>query len=80
MRNDELIEKFIKDNFDLTQFDLSWENDWKAHLKDFHGNKLSIITFNPEEIWTMINDVKYLKYRLTTCRCTGEETWVVVND
>lgn len=78
MRNKKLIEKFIKDNFDLTNFNLTWENNWRALLEDTDGNTLEICTFDPEEIWTMINDVKHLKYRLKECNFC--HYWVIVND
>lgn len=78
MKNKKLIEKFIKDNFDLTNFNLVWKNDWSVDLIDNGGDVLTICTFDPLEIWTMINDVKHLKYRLKECNCGN--FWVVVND
>lgn len=78
MRNKKLIEKFIKDHFDLTNFNMIWENDWCCHLIDDNNDKITISTFIPTEIWTMINDVKYLKYKFKECHCGNY--WVVAND
>lgn len=72
MRNKELIKKFMEDNFDLTAFDIKWEHEWIVSLYDIEGNRLTIMTFDPTELWTTINGVKYLSYRLQ------DNNWIVV--
>lgn len=78
MRNKELLERFIKDNFDIKNFDIIWKSDWEVLLIDKKGNVLTLATIIPYQIFSMINDVKYLKYELKSCHCTTE--WVVIND
>lgn len=78
MRNKELLEKFIKDNFDIKNFNIIWEEDWLVKLIDKNDNELTLSSIIPFEIFTMINNVKHLKYALKENYGTTE--WVVVND
>lgn len=80
MKSRKFIERFIKDNFDLSYFDLFWETDYFLRLVDINGESLDICAFNPEEIWTSLNGVPYLKYRLIVHTPTGKELWEVIND
>lgn len=80
MRNRELIDRFIRDNFNLTMFDLIWKSDYLAKLVDINGEILEVCSFNPEEIWTSVNGVLYLKYKLVTHSVTGTENWQVLNN
>lgn len=78
MRNRELLEKFMKENLDIRYFDVNWLNDWSVELTDVKGHILTLVTFRPEVIWSMIDNVKYLSYRFKKCHCGSE--WVIVND
>lgn len=80
MKNKKLIERFIKDNFNLANFNLTWKSEWVAELTDINGSTLTLCTFNPYQVWTSIDGVHYLDYRLITHTPTGTEVWEVIND
>lgn len=78
MRNKELLERFIKDNFDIKNFNIVWLEDWIVKLIDRNGTELVLSTIIPFEIFTMINNTKHLKYALQDTYCGTQ--WVVIND
>lgn len=78
MKNKELLEKFMKENFDLVSYDIVWHSDWLVELTDKNGDKLCMHTFDPEIVGTAINSVPYLKYRLKDCYLG--DCWVIAND
>lgn len=80
LKSRELLEKFIKDNFDVDKFQVEWHNSFFVTLSDYHGDKLELITINPYVINSAINGQYYLSYRLDKHFKTGQENWVIVND
>lgn len=60
----ELLKRFMKENFNLDYFNVNWKSDYLVELVDMNGSVISMMCFNPEEIWTAINGVKYLNYRV----------------
>lgn len=78
MKNKELLERFIEDNFNITKFAIKWQNDYLVDLFDEKGNKLTLATIIPYQIFSLINDEKHLRYELRIC--LGREEWVVLND
>lgn len=73
MKNKELLVKFLKENFDLTAFNINWKTDWFVELTDETGDKITFMCFKPDEIWSSINDKPHLSYRLRN------DNFVVVN-
>lgn len=80
LKNRELLEKFIKDNFNEDNFEINWHNSFYVTLKDYQGDKLELCTINPYMIITAINGQYYLTYRLDKHFKTGQENWIIVND
>lgn len=74
MENKKLLERFIKDNFDIRHFDIIWKSYWEVLLIDKKGDILTLATIVPNQVFTMINDIKHLKYQLISY------DWVVIND
>lgn len=74
MENKELLERFIRDNFDIRHFDIIWKSYWEVLLIDKKGDILTLATIVPNQVFTMINDIRHLKYQLISY------DWVVIND
>lgn len=74
----DLINKFVHDNFDLSYFRVITDTNYIVHLVDKNGDVLTIVSLIPGRIFTLINDEKFLTYELSTSH--GASVWLVRND
>lgn len=60
----ELLERFLNENFDLTQFVVDWEDNFIVSLIDSRGEQLDLICYDNETICSYLEGRKFLTYRL----------------
>lgn len=77
MRNRELLERFIQDNFNKEMFEITWVSDFAVELKDMKGDVLSLFTMQSNYVLTAINGTKHLEYRYGT-DLWGDKIWFVI--
>lgn len=74
----ELLEKFIKENFNLEKFNVNWLDDFIVELIDSNNDKISFMSIDGVTIDCNINDVYFNSYTLDK-DLFKNELWFVFN-
>lgn len=76
MRKD-ILERFIKDNFDLDYFKIKWEDDFLVTLED-SKSEISFCSYDGITIDCFIDEEYFNSYTLDK-DLLNNETWFVIN-
>ena len=79
MKNKELLEKFISDNFNKKEIKIIWHDFWFVEIKDKNNDSMVLTTINPYIICTSINGKRYNDYKLLYHNPSGKYVWEVLN-
>lgn len=77
MNRKDLLRKFLKDNFDLSCFNIKWESDFLVTLEDTNDT-ISFCCFDGVTIDLAINGIYFNSYTLDK-DLINNNIWFVIN-
>ena len=77
MNRKDLLRKFLKDNFDLSCFNIKWESDFLVTLEDTNDT-ISFYCFDGVTIDLAINGIYFNSYTLDK-DLINNNIWFVIN-